>query len=167
MNAKNLVVTAALIAAGFSFAGSANADATPGKTRAEVRAELIQANKDGNTFPNDDAFPTQQPFVSTRTRAEVKAELLQARADGTLFPNDEAFPTDQKFVSTKTRAQVKAELLQARADGVLPNDENYPVTQPFHSTTTRAAVKAELVRPAMIIAVINGPNSRKMAIPDK
>ena len=80
MNAKNLLVAAVLVSASaLSFASTVNADGTQGKTRAEVRAELVQAGQQG-LLDNDSAFPVQQPFTSTKTRAQVKAEMLQAKA---------------------------------------------------------------------------------------
>jgi hypothetical protein len=82
MNTKNILVAALLVsAAGLSAVSvAASADNVPGKTRAEVKAELIQARANGWHSKRDDQYLTEAPQAGTRTRAEVKAELLQARA---------------------------------------------------------------------------------------
>jgi hypothetical protein len=54
-------------------------------TRAQVRAELLQAEKDGTMASfNDHNYPVIAPTGATKTRAEVRAELIQAEKDGTL-----------------------------------------------------------------------------------
>ena len=122
MKTNNLFAAAVLVSAAGLTAFSINASAAsstdaPGKTRAQVRAELIQARADGFE-PNSEAPEIfyKAPAKSTVTRAQVKAELLQARADG-FEPSSEAPEIFYKAPpSTKTRAQVKAELLAARAE---------------------------------------------------
>lgn len=97
-------------------ASAASANDAPGKTRAQVRAELIQARADGFE-PNSEApeIYYKEPAKSTLTRAQVKAELAQARQSGWRVSDEDNQPV-VPFKSTKTRAQVKAELLQARAE---------------------------------------------------
>jgi hypothetical protein len=54
-------------------------------TRAQVRAELLQAEKDGTMASfNDHDYPVIAPTGTPKTRAEVRAELVQAEKDGTL-----------------------------------------------------------------------------------
>jgi hypothetical protein len=121
MKTKNMLVAAVLIsAAGLSaFSISASADETAtGKTRAQVRAELIQARAAGFN-PNSEAldvyYPQPTQSQSTVTRAQVRAELIQARAAGFDPSSEEPEIFGKPFHSTRTRAEVKAELVQARA----------------------------------------------------
>jgi hypothetical protein len=120
MKTKNMLVAAVLVSAAglsaFSISASAN-DTTGGKTRAQVRAELVQARADGFE-PSSEAPEVfyKQPAKSTVTRAQVKAELMQARAEGFQLSSEEPEIFAKPVQSTKTRAQVKAELLQARAE---------------------------------------------------
>lgn len=53
------------------------------KSRAEVRAELEEARKNGTLQVSNGAFYPQQPqVVQGRTRAEVRAEAVQANREG-------------------------------------------------------------------------------------
>lgn len=124
MKTKNMLVAAVLLSSAGLTAFSVNASAAStsvdasGKTRTQVRAELIQARADG--FQPSSEAPEifyKEPARSGKTRAQVKAELIQARADG-FQPSSEAPEIFYKepVQSGKTRAQVKAELLQARAE---------------------------------------------------
>lgn len=96
MNAKQLIATVAaltaLTAASAAFADQNETRVTSGKTRAEVIAELQQAQKDGtastysfigNTNPvaaaGNGAHPQNGNAIPTgKTRAEVVAELKQS-----------------------------------------------------------------------------------------
>jgi hypothetical protein len=120
MKTNKMLVAAMLVSAAglttFSVTASAgtNADAS-GKTRAQVRAELIQARADG--FQPSSEAPEiyyKEPVQSGKTRAQVKTELIQARADG-FQPSSEAPEIFYKepVQSGKTRAQVRAELMQS------------------------------------------------------
>lgn len=116
MNIKNISV--AIVA--LSFAGAAlaagsdtNQGNAPGKTRAEVIAELQQARARGELVVGDDyPGPFTEP-VSTKTRAQVIEELKQARARGEVEVEDYN-PTAFLIAtpSTLTRAEVRAELKQ-------------------------------------------------------
>jgi hypothetical protein len=93
MNAKHIAAAFVLTAA----AGAVLADApypaeqnagqatAPGKTRAEVKAELAQARADG-TIPNYsiDWQPAPAKAASTLTRAQVRADLVTAEHNGEL-----------------------------------------------------------------------------------
>ncbi len=92
MNAKQLLTIATVAAlTGFgssiAFAAEATLDspvASAQKSRAEVRAELVQAQKDGSIdFADLGYFET---LVSSKTRAEVRAQAAVARANGELAP---------------------------------------------------------------------------------
>ena len=93
-----------------------------GKTRAEVRAELVAARANGEVDQPSDFYglADQSKFASSTTRAQVVAEYKKARAAGQLDLRGELYGTydpQSAFVSTKTRAEVKAEVLQAIASG--------------------------------------------------
>ncbi|MEC4718114.1 DUF4148 domain-containing protein [Noviherbaspirillum sp. CPCC 100848] len=53
------------------------------KSRAEVRAEVEQARKDGTLRVSNSAdYPQPPATANTRTRAEVRAEAVQANRNG-------------------------------------------------------------------------------------
>jgi hypothetical protein len=139
---KLSVVAIALstLVAGHAFA----ADASVGKTREQVRAELIQAQRNGDLIADGetgarykDLFPAQyaQPVAVSKSRAEVKAELDEALRTGDIVADgqtgakaNELFPAqyaqaraNQPVAATaavgKTRAEVKAELAEALRTG--------------------------------------------------
>ncbi|HTN66845.1 MAG TPA: DUF4148 domain-containing protein [Burkholderiaceae bacterium] len=86
MQVKQLIAVAAiLIAAGPASAQQseyivADADFVPGKTRAEVMAEVLQAQADGNLVVRDGQYPVLSAG-SQRSRDEVRAEARQAAQD--------------------------------------------------------------------------------------
>lgn len=54
-------------------------------TRAQVKAELLAAKKDGSLDAfNDNDYPVITTAGTPKTRAEVRAELIQAEKDGTI-----------------------------------------------------------------------------------
>lgn len=88
----------ALIALSLSAAAASGSvfAADMGKTRTQVQAELLQAQRDGTLIANNmtgatyrDLYPNRYPAasVSTVTRAQVQAELAEARRNGTLVAN--------------------------------------------------------------------------------
>ena len=99
MNAKQLIIAvAALTVATAAFADQNETRATSGKTRADVIAELQQAQKDGtassysfvgNTNPaaaaGNGARLQGNAIPTGKTRAEVVAELKQGDATPTGF----------------------------------------------------------------------------------
>ena len=105
MNAKHLLTIATIAAlTGFgssiAFAAEATLDspvAAAQKSRADVRAELVQAQKDGSIdFADLDYFET---LASSKTRAEVRNEAAAALAKGELSPaRSELFPFAAKAV---------------------------------------------------------------------
>ena len=121
---KNAFTTTALIlAAGLTAGASFAADSAP-RSRADVRAEVLEARVNG-TLPviSDAEGQRTQAWQSGKlTRAEVKAEYFQAQKDGTLRPIAVAADVYEKFTpSTLTRAAVKAEYFQAQKAGTLPS----------------------------------------------
>lgn len=83
------------------------------KTRAEVKAELIAAQRAG-TITNGDDYPIQVAAESHKTRAQVQQELVQAQRDGTITNGDD-YPIIKPAASHKTRAEVTAEVAMAHS----------------------------------------------------
>ncbi len=125
------------------------ADPAAAKTREQVRAELVEAQRNGTLIADGETgqrfnqvsphlYP--QATVVAKTRAEVKAELAVAQANGDLiadgqtgarfnevFPaqyaaNRTAAPAVEVVAQGKSRAQVRAELAEAQANGDLIAD---------------------------------------------
>ncbi len=146
MKTRLSVVAIALstLVAGHAFA----ADPAVAKTREQVRAELVEAQRNGDLIADGETglrfnqvsphlYP--QATVVTKTRAEVKAELAAAQASGDLiadgqtgarfnelFPSqyaaNRAAPAVEVVAQGKTRAEVKAELAEAIRNGELIAD---------------------------------------------
>jgi len=109
------------------------AQADPGKTREEVRAETLAAIRDGTLtlgdgFTDREMYPGPYPVAPApagKTREEVRAETLAAIRDGTLMLSDEL--TDREMypglypaappVAGKTRAEVRDETVAAERSG--------------------------------------------------
>jgi predicted RNase H-like HicB family nuclease len=124
------------------------ADPTQAKTREQVRAELVEAQRNGDLIADGETglrfnqvsphlYP--QATVVAKTREEVKAELAQAQANGDLIADgqtgarfNEVFPAQyaasraapavEVVAQGKTRAEVKAELAEAIRNGDLIAD---------------------------------------------
>ncbi len=133
MNVKQLIAAVAVFAA----AGSAFADVTgnftdfvnmpSSKTRAEVVAELQQAQTQGTYVAGGEAFvtPSSQLAANTatqsnaavvatpaKTRAQVVAELKQAQADGSYVVGGETFVRPNSFANNgRTRDAVRNEAM--------------------------------------------------------
>lgn len=104
----------------------------PSLSRAQVKAELVQA-RNANLIPNgEQAYPVVvSTHASTATRAQVKAELARAQVAGLITNGEQEYPPlaahAHEQASTVTRAQVKAELAKARAAGLISTGESdYP-----------------------------------------
>lgn len=124
------------------------ADASVGKTRDEVRAELAQAIRSGDLIADgatgqryNEIAPHlyAQPVVVSKSRAEVKAELAEATRNGDLIADgqtgarfNQVYPAQYAAVRAeapvaavavgKTREQVKAELAEAIRTGDMVAD---------------------------------------------
>jgi len=135
MNAKYLIATSiAALAATSAMAGDVAepAAAAAPLTRAQVKAEVIQARKAGELIPAGELYPIPpvSPGDSNVTRAEVRTQVLQARAAGELIPAGEGPIVDTGALagtSTLSRAEVKAEVIAARKAGeLIPAGEGVP-----------------------------------------
>jgi hypothetical protein len=133
-------ITGALIAT-LAIGALAQSQATTGKTREQVKAELAEARRTGDIVWGEmgqklnEIYPDRYPKKVTQpseTRAEVKAELAQAIKNGDL-PMGDLDQTDRDLMPYRyppqpmppglTRAEVKAETLQAiRAGDVQVGD---------------------------------------------
>ncbi|MBT3065646.1 DUF4148 domain-containing protein [Rhodoferax sp. U11-2br] len=136
MNRKTLsalTLSLAALVAGNTFA----ADLSAPKTRDQVRAELLEAQRTGNIQANGDSgkllnelYPNQYPAKAVtqgKTRAQVLAELAEAQRTGDIVADgdsgkllNELYPSQypaKAVTSSVTRAQVLAELEQAQRSG--------------------------------------------------
>jgi hypothetical protein len=127
--------------------GSAFAQSTV--SRAQVRAELVQAEKNGDVPAGEtghtlaELYPSRYPHAPAApglTRGQVKAELAEATRNGDVQVGDSGYtlaelnPSRYPRPQTPglTRAQVKAELLQAIRDGdVKEGDGDHPLAERF------------------------------------
>lgn len=141
MNTKMTSIAIALIAT--SAAAFAADDTLPGKTRAEVRAELAQARTQGSLAQNTE-FVEFTNVPSTRTRAQVRAELEQAPTQAV---TQTEYVEPPRVAFGKTRAEVRAELEQAYAQGQSGQSEFVDFTH-VASTRSRDEVRAEAIRAA-------------------
>lgn len=86
------VIALASMAAGSAFADSSdlpysvNAPTQSTVTRAQVQAELTQAQKDGTWLgmSDDRNYPVIANIGAPKTRADVRAELIKAQKDGSI-----------------------------------------------------------------------------------
>lgn len=116
MNAKKLIAAVAVFAATSSAFASEWVDFSnfkSTKTRAEVVAEIKQANANGQVAGNSEFVEFKSaPVASGKTRAEVRAELEKAYADGQLATNGSSeFVEFTNVASSKTRDQVRQEAI--------------------------------------------------------
>ncbi len=124
------------------------ADASAPKTREQVRAELVEAQRNGTLIAdietglrfnqiNPDLYPRAEAVAVGKTREQVKAELAEARRNGDLIADSETgmrlnqlYPEQyaataksnaaaESVAQGKTRAEVKAELAEAQRNGEL------------------------------------------------
>ena len=136
------IVAAALLLSTLGVAAHAQSSET-GLTRDQVRAELAQAQRQGDLPAagdlgrtlrevSPDRYPAPQAAAGL-TRAQVRAELAQARSNGELLVGDtgltqhdiapQNFPR-RAVAQGKTRAQVRAELAEAQRTGdIVANNE--------------------------------------------
>ncbi|MDB5849086.1 MAG: hypothetical protein JWP29_2838 [Rhodoferax sp.] len=99
--ASSLIAVASLSAAS-AFAGdndypgvqASAASTVSNTTRAQVRAEYLQAKREGTLIQSDDAYPVVAAQASGKTRAEVQAELGNARRAGLTDRIDNSYPGD-------------------------------------------------------------------------
>jgi hypothetical protein len=104
-----LIATSAAAFAADEFVEHTNIVST--RTRAEVRAELEQAQSSGQVVRQTE-FIEHAPLAAGKTRTEVRAELDQAYAQG-LVGHTPEFVEHTHVVSTRTRDEVRNEAIQA------------------------------------------------------
>jgi hypothetical protein len=110
MNTRHLLLAAVLIAGtASSYAQNIGEAPSPGKTRAQVIQELVDAKASGELNYSDVDYPKLPAFKSTKTRAQVIEETKQAKAQGLLDYNDADYPRQREFKSELTRQEVMAE----------------------------------------------------------
>ena len=136
MNRKTLSVLSlslAALVAGNAFA----ADASAPKTRDQVRAELLQAQRTGDILAQGDSgkllnelYPSQYPakvVAQGKTREQVQTELVEAQRTGNIMAQgnsgkllNEVYPSQypaKAVAQGATRAQVVAELEHSQHSG--------------------------------------------------
>lgn len=130
---KTATTALALVLAA-SFAGSAIAAEPVGKTREQVRAELIQAQRDGTIVADLDtgakarelnpaSYPKQE--VTLKTLEQVRAELLAAQRSGDILVDFDNMLTarqvnhvaDNSAQQARSRDDVRQELREAVQNG--------------------------------------------------
>lgn len=116
-------------------------DAAAAKTREQVRAELLEAQRTGDVMADGESgmrlnelYPRNFPASTTaqgRARTEVRSELLEAQRRGELmsFGDSESaftqrYPGSTPATSGMTRAEVKAQLLDAQRRGELMTSDS-------------------------------------------
>ena len=141
---KNTRLSVVAIALSTLVAGHAlAAEPTVGKTREQVRAELAQAQRNGDLIANGESglrfnqlYPQQyaQPAVVSKSRSQVQGELEEARDNGTLIADGQTGATARELApqryaaQRKTREEVRAEVREALRNGSLqPIGNDYPV----------------------------------------
>lgn len=102
MNTSKLLSAAILAAAALASTGAfandsdyptAQVDAPVSTTtRAQVRAEYLQAKREGTLIESDINYPVVAAERSTKSRAEVKAELREAQRAGHSMHIDNSYP---------------------------------------------------------------------------
>ena len=105
----SLLLVAGSLASTFSLAQE-----TPAKSRAEVKAEAVQANKEKKDVGDVDTSKPKRS-TSSKKRDDVKAEAKVAAKEHAAKPGGEVMPATAPPKSTgeRTRADVKEEAKKA------------------------------------------------------
>ncbi|HEX6704105.1 MAG TPA: DUF4148 domain-containing protein [Albitalea sp.] len=147
--------------------------APQGKTRAEVKAELAEAQRMGDIVMGNTGLTQRElflgryparPAVASRPRDEVKAELAEAQRNGDLVVGNtgatqrEMFPARypaRPTVAGKTRDEVKAELAEAIRTGDIETGETgrtrremFPGSYPRARADVQHASRGQSTAPA-------------------
>lgn len=142
MNTK-LRTTVSILALAVAAGPVFSQDAATAKTREQVRAELLEAQRTGDVMADGESgmklnelYPRNfQSSVNanaqSRARTEVRAELLEAQRRGELmsFGDSESaftqrYPGRASGASGLTRAEVKAQVLEAQRRGELMTSDS-------------------------------------------
>jgi len=145
MKTHHILVTASVAVLAWGTSPLTMAQTPTGKTREQVRAELMEAVRTGNIPCNDDSgrlmrevYPSnypQTPAAEAKTREQVQAELQEAIRTGNIMCNNDSGMLERQVnpsrypaapaAAGKTRAQVQQELREAIRTGDMPaNDES-------------------------------------------
>lgn len=132
---KRTQISAIAIAFSTLFAGQAIAADTAPVTRAQVKAELVEAINNGYTVVTEsgrlakDVFLNNYPApqAESLTREQVRIELAQAAANGELIVTEsgrlakDVYPANYTQESSvgKSREEVRQELAEAIESGLL------------------------------------------------
>ena len=117
MNVKNLIAAVAVFAATGSAFAQGNTEFVEftnfvsTKTRAEVQAELAQANAE-NQIARNAEFVEFTNVASSKPRTEVRAQA-RATYDDSLLSKRPEFVEHVNVASDKSRAEVREEVLHA------------------------------------------------------
>ena len=135
MNTKQLLISSLIVVAGavatapVRAAGTETLTAWSPTTRADVRAQVLEARAPGQLRPAGEASePRAYRFgAPTRTREEVRAEVVQARLSGDLVAAGQGAEFDEATgLSMRARADVRAETVMARLQGeLIPSGEGF------------------------------------------
>ncbi|WP_019561904.1 MULTISPECIES: DUF4148 domain-containing protein [Caldimonas] len=116
MQAKTLIATA--VFAGFAagaFAQEATVfdiPTTSQLTRAEVKAQIRQADPAVLYAGEATVFADNAKATAGRSREEVRAEARQALRDGVSFGGEATLFPQEQFASVRTREEVRAEAIE-------------------------------------------------------
>lgn len=108
--AVGVLVASLSLMAGAAQAATLNSN-VQAKTRAQVVAELHQAQAQGLISQNKLDYPVSLPATQHKTRQQVLAELASAEATGQISTNKLDYPVASQAAAPKARAQVVAELM--------------------------------------------------------
>jgi Domain of unknown function (DUF4148) len=135
--------TLSLVLASATLLGSASLVQAEGLTRAQVKAELAEAQRNGTLIAdgqtgathrdlNPDRYPLLQA-TAQKSREQVKEELAEAQRNGTLIADGHTGATYRDLaphrfpapvaMAGKTREEVKMELAEAIRLGDTPIDD--------------------------------------------
>jgi hypothetical protein len=118
MNTKS-IFAATLISfstlSGAAFAADIQSGAD--MTRAEIIADMKEAQARGLISHGELDYPRAAPSADSKTRQEVQAELAAARAAGQLSLGELDYPRVAASTESKSRAAVRAELRDYLASG--------------------------------------------------
>lgn len=111
---KSKLIASLLVAAAGMASTLSLAQDTPAKTRAEVKAEAVQAGKEKKDVGDVDTSKPKRS-TSSKPRADVKAEAKVAAKEHAAKPGGEVAPATAppKSMGDRPRAEVKEEAKKA------------------------------------------------------
>lgn len=113
MHVKHLVAAFAILASTGSVLAQEFVDPAANfvsaRSRAEVIAELKQAQADGTDLVLESNYPVVRVTGTPKTRTEVLAELKQAQNDGSNYATEVTYPIIPAAMVSRSRSEVRAE----------------------------------------------------------